>query len=369
MTQIVAHYSDSTVFGGTERAILRLMSALDRARWRPALVHHASAPDALVAGARAIGLDTHEVPGVRSKFDLGAFRQFAQVISGLRATVFHAHLHWPLACKYGIAAAASARTPAIVATAQLHVELEHAGFVDLQHRLMTHFVDRYIAVSADVAGHLQRRFHVPASKIAVIPNAVDVVALRAAASRPPNDWPVPPGSRAALVLARLETDKCVDVAISALANLPEVHLVIAGTGSCREALESTARHLGVSERTHFLGQRDDAAALLRCADVLVLPSRVEGLPLSLLEGMALGVPVVATDIGGTREAVEHEHTGLLVPVGDAHALAAAIRRVLEEPEQTARRTAAATARVGQTFSLHGMSAAVMDLYDVLSRAA
>ena len=81
--------------------------------------------------------------------------------------------------------------------------------------------------------------------------------------------------------------------------------------------------------------------------------------------MAVGVPVVATDIDGTREAVHNERTGLLVPVGDAHALADAIRRVLDEPEETVLRTSAARERVVREFSLGAMAAAVMDLYDTL----
>ena len=369
MSKTVAHFSDSTVFGGTERAILRLMGATDRTRWRPLLLHHASAPPSLVDGARECGVDAHEVPVVAGKFDLAALRVFATTIRQLRPTVLHAHLHWPLACKYGIVAAAAARVPAIVATAQLHVDLDHSGFVDLQHRLMTRLVDRYIAVSSDVAERLRQRFQVPASKITIIPNAVNAAELAAAADVHPNDWPAPPTRRSALVLARLETDKAVDVAIGAIALLADVDLVIAGTGSCRTALESQAARLGVAERVHFLGYRDDAAALLGRADVFVLPSRVEGLPLSILEAMAVGVPVIATDIGGTREAVHHERTGLLVPVGDARALADAIRRVLDEPEEAMLRTSAARERVVREFSLAAMATAVMDLYDAVSRTA
>ena len=369
MIKTVAHYSDSTVFGGTERAILRLIGTIDRARWRPVLLHHASAPAALLTEARETGVDVREVPVVGGKFDLAELRSFAEIVRQVRPSIFHAHLHWPLACKYGIVAAAAARVPAIVATAHLHVEIDRAGFVDLQHRLMTRLVDRYIAVSTDVAEQLRRRFQVPAAKVIVMPNAVNAARLEAAAARRPRDWPVSRGRRAALILARLETEKAIDVAIDAVATLRNVDLVIAGTGSRRTALESQAARLGIADRIHFLGYRDDAPALLRCADVLVLPSRVEGLPLSVLEAMAVGVPVVATDIGGTREAVEQERTGLLVPTGDASALAAAIRRVLERPDESARRTAAARERVAREFSLTTMTTAVMHLYDALARTA
>jgi glycosyltransferase involved in cell wall biosynthesis len=115
----------------------------------------------------------------------------------------------------------------------------------------------------------------------------------------------------------------------------------------------------------LLGQRRDTAALLSCADVFVLPSLVEGLPLSVLEAMAAGVPVVATDIPGTREAVEHEVTGLLVPARDAQALTRAIDRTLTNAAATATRTMAARERARRDFSTDAVVARVTDLYTSL----
>jgi glycosyltransferase involved in cell wall biosynthesis len=257
-----------------------------------------------------------------------------------------------------------------VATAQLHVELDRAGFVDLQHRAMTSVVDRYIAVSRAVGDQLQRRFGVPAAKVTVIPNAVDLRELHAptpwtaprARGTPPPGWPVTDGRRVALILARLETDKGIEDAIQAIAALPDIALVIAGAGTYRPELEARAAALGITDRVHFLGYRRDTAALLHCADVFLLPSRVEGLPLSVLEAMAAGVPVVATDIPGTREAVEHDVTGLLVPARDAEALAAAIGRVLGDAASTAARLTRARDRARCEFSTEVVVARVTALY-------
>ena len=152
------------------------------------------------------------------------------------------------------------------------------------------------------------------------------------------------------MLARLEVEKGVDVAIRAAAAIPELDLVVAGDGSCRATLEATAAELGIAERIHFLGYRTDPAALLANADLFVLPSLVEGFPLSVVEAMAAGVPVVASDIGGTREAVEHERTGLLVRPRDADALAAAIRRTLSDPAAMAARFVAPRDRATRELS-------------------
>lgn len=363
MTRTVIHYSDSTTFGGTERAILRLIRATDSTRWRPVLLHHAGSPEALVDGARCLGAETSCVPLVAGKFDVASLARLTRAVRRHRASVLHAHLPWPLACKYGIAAARAARVPAIVATAQLHVELDRAGFVDLQHRLVTSLVDRYIAVSADVAAQLERRFAVPPSKVTVVPNAVDIDEIDAGLQARPFDWPVPPGRRSALVLARLESEKGIDVAIQAVTQIRDLHLVIAGTGSSRAALEATATTLGVADRVHFLGHRADPAALLGCADAFVLPSLVEGFPLSVLEAMAAGVPVVATDIAGTREAVEHGRTGLLVPPRDPTALADAVEQTLAKPRDTARRAARAREHVRRDLSSAAVAARVSAVYE------
>lgn len=369
MTRTVIHYSDSTVFGGTERAILHLAKGMDRAEWRVVLMHDRAAPSELVDRARAIGAETHVAPRVGGKLDVAHLAELTAAVRRHHADVFHAHMHWPLAAKYGIAAAAAARVPVVVATAQLHVELDHAGFVDLQHRAMTSMIDRYIAVSRDVGAQLQRRFGVPPAKVVVIPNAVDLDDIAARRGPPPN-WPATRGQRVALILARLETDKGIEYAIDAAATLPNVALVIAGAGSRRADLEARASALGIAERVHLLGHRSDAPALLKYADVFVLPSLVEGLPLSVLEAMAAGVPVVATDIPGTREAVEHDVTGLLVPPRDPRALAHAIDRVLGDVDSARAWTLAARERARREFSTDAVVARVTELYvSLLSRHA
>jgi glycosyltransferase involved in cell wall biosynthesis len=365
VTRTVLHYSDSTVFGGTERAILHLIAGADRSRWRTVLMHDASAPAELVAEARRSGAETYVGPAVRRKYDVGQLVRLTASIRRLRPDVFHAHLHWPLAAKYGVMAAATVRTPVIVATAQLHIELGRSGFVDSQHRVVTSAVDRYIAVSSHVAAALEQRFSVSPAKITVIPNAVDLRLSDAEDAGPPAGWPQSDGAPVVLILARLEPEKGIELAIEAMTRLPDARLVVAGDGSLRTPLEELARAIGVDDRVYFLGHRADAAALLRHSQVFVLPSLREGLPLSVLEAMAAGVPVVATDIGGTREIVRHEQTGLLVPVDEPAALAAAIQRTLTQRDATAGRVAAARALVQQEYSTDVVVRRVFALYDEL----
>jgi glycosyltransferase involved in cell wall biosynthesis len=127
-------------------------------------------------------------------------------------------------------------------------------------------------------------------------------------------------------------------------------LVLAGAGPELGPLRAEARALGVEERTVFLGHRSDVAELLACCDMFVLPSLNEGLPLSVLEAMAACRPVVATNVGGTREAIIDGVNGLLVPPADPASLATAINRFLADTELTRTCAAAAYTRVTHDFS-------------------
>jgi glycosyltransferase involved in cell wall biosynthesis len=163
----------------------------------------------------------------------------------------------------------------------------------------------------------------------------------------------------------------VDVLLEACARLARpVVLLVAGDGPERLALERRAQELGFAQGACFLGARTDKAELLAASDVLALASRAEGLGVAALEAMACARPVVASAVGGLAEAVVAERTGLLVPPGDAGALAAALRRLHDEPVLRARLGREGPRRVGEGFLAEQMVAAYEALYrTVLAEAA
>jgi len=130
-----------------------------------------------------------------------------------------------------------------------------------------------------------------------------------------------------LALGRLHENKAFDVLLAALALAPRAHLWLAGEGPLRAALEVQARRLGIAERVRFLGWREDTPALLAAADILVCPSRHEPLGNVVIEAWSAGVPVVAAASAGPAALIREGETGLLVPIEDAGALAAAIERL------------------------------------------
>jgi glycosyltransferase involved in cell wall biosynthesis len=154
--------------------------------------------------------------------------------------------------------------------------------------------------------------------------------------------------------------------IEALARVPGVHAVLVGEdleagGAFRRELEDMAGALGVADRVAFAGYRPAAPAELAEVDALVLPSRIEGLPVVVLEAMAHGKPVVATPVGGTTELVVDGETGIIVH--DVDDLAAALRRLSDEPGEGRRMGEAGRHRVEEKFSEDAMTRRVLELYD------
>ncbi len=174
-----------------------------------------------------------------------------------------------------------------------------------------------------------------------------------------------------VMVGRLQAPKDALTLVRALAELPRgaYEAVIVGDGPDRPALEGEVRRLGLASVVRLAGERNDVAQLLAASDVFVLSSRSEGLPLSILEAMAAGLPVVATNVGGVPELVLEGETGLLVPPGDPHSLAGALERLLDDSELRGRMGAAGRIRVEERFDLVSTRQAHLDLYSSLLAVA
>jgi glycosyltransferase involved in cell wall biosynthesis len=360
MKRAVVHFTDAPMFGGAEQMILNLFAGLDRRRWSPVLLHHGEvASGELIEGSRRLDVPTLEIPRSR------ATRRIRQYLRETRPAIFHAHLNWPLACSEGLMAAAMARVPAVVATQQLFVRLQSRRRV-LRHKLLSTIVDRYIAVSHHMAAMLRPVCFFGNRKVCVVHNGIPLA---------PFERATPGGLRKALAgdtsrpivltLARLARQKGLGNLIEAATRVPQALFVIAGDGPERAQLEAQASARGIGGRVVFLGHRRDAPELLASCDVFVLPSLYEGLPVSVLEAMASGKPVVATRIGGTDEVIQDGQTGLLVPPGDPEGLAQAIQRILADRPLAERVGVEARARVHKEFSAETVAGRTAEIYEEL----
>lgn len=366
----VCLFTDTVAFGGAEAMLLAVAAGLDRALWRPVLVHHADGEHgALLARADELELERWVVP--RMPDGLEGARRLPGFVRALRRrapAVFHAHLTWPLACKFGLAGAVAARVPAVAATVQLFPSFQPTRLTSLQYRLLGVAVGRHIAVSNDVARQLREMFGWPEERIEVIHNGIDVSSFRSESNDRLRAELSRGGRRpVVLTLARLDAQKGLAVLLRAAELVAEAQFVLAGEGPERGALEALAGELGLGDRVTFLGYRVDVPDLLASSDLLVLPSLYEGLPVSVLEAMAASRPVVASAVAGTSEAVIDGETGLLVPSNDPAALAAAIRRLLRDRGLAARLGAAGRARVEAEFSGAAMVRKVSHVYEELLR--
>lgn len=358
-------FADSLTFGGVQKAMIELMEGLDRNVWRPALVHHPSRQLApLLDEASKLHVQHLEVPemplGVRG---LNQLPGFIKMLRREAPEVFHAHLSWPLACKWALVGAVLSGIPRIVATEHLFLEVPYSRSARLQQRLIAKRAGKYIAVSEGIAGKLEAVFDIPARKIRLIPNGV-----RASVYENP---PCPPElagltahSTKAVILtvARLAEQKGNRYLIEAAAQVPQAIFAIVGEGPEQHALEQQIRSLGLGERVFLFGFRSDIPYWLGCCAVFVLPSLYEGLPIVLLEAMAAGRPVIATAIPGNTEIVIQGVTGLLVPPKDPAALAAAIRSILADPAAAGWMGAAGRKVVLERFSAKNMVRSVEQVY-------
>ncbi|MCP3097525.1 glycosyltransferase [Myxococcus sp. K15C18031901] len=203
-------------------------------------------------------------------------------------------------------------------------------------RLLYPRMSRIVACGHDTARSFQELVPVPSDKLQVIPNFVDGATVRAAGEAPLPDWAVPIFQKPVVVaVGRLEPQKGFDVLIRAHAlsrqRGVDANLLIVGVGSLEHELKALAESLGVASSVFMPGFASNPHALMRRAAAFALSSRFEGLPMVLLEALALGCPVVSTDCpSGPGELLAHGEHGVLVPVEDAPALSAALERVVSD---------------------------------------
>jgi glycosyltransferase involved in cell wall biosynthesis len=298
--------------------------------------------------------------------DVRSVRRLAAMLRAERADVLHTHAHFSL----NVLGRVAGRLAGARVIAHMHADnVFRAGGLAARAQLAldnatARLCARIIAVSEATAASLVRQGY-PAGRVVVVRNGIDT---------PPPPEPrrpagVPEGAPILLHVGRLAPGKGQQELIEALPRLEHdaAVAVLVGKdletgGAYERELESLAAAAGVRDRVVLTGYRSDVPALLAAADVFVLPSRIEGLPLTVLEAMAAARPAVATRVGGTPEAVVDGETGLLVPLGDVEALAAALDSLLGDPDLARRLGEAGRRRVEERFSSAAMSEQVLDAY-------
>jgi L-malate glycosyltransferase len=209
----------------------------------------------------------------------------------------------------------------------------------------------------------------------VIYNGIDLAAFAGAAERSVvrQEFGVADEEFVILQVARLDPLKDHVTALRTLERVvqqrPDARLLVAGEGPELPTIQAAVAHLGLQRQVRLLGLRTDVPRLLAAADLFLLTSVSEGIPLTVIEAMAAGLPVVATPVGAIAVAIEDGKSGLLVPVRDAGALEAALRRLIEDAALRQALGAAARARVESVFAFEAVVARLAAIYDELLAAA
>jgi glycosyltransferase involved in cell wall biosynthesis len=336
--------------GGAERLLVEHAAARDRDDFTYDVAYVLDWKQHLVPELEALGVHTHCL-GVRSELDP---RWAARLESLLRAEHYDVvHAHSPMVASIArveIRTLGRGHRPAFVYTEHNRWQ-SHRAETRLANRATFGLNDAVFAVSGDVQESIPARYR---SAVEVLVHGIDVERVRAERTRREEtraELGVQPGEALAVTVANLRAGKnysgLIDAAKRVVDRGVPVRFVTAGQGQLHDEITELQRQSELGDRFVMLGYRDDTTRLIAAADLFVLASHHEGLPVTVMEALTLGVPVVATAVGGLPEVVD-DGNGILVPPGDSAALADAIERALD-PDVHATLVRGA-GRTGDTFS-------------------
>jgi glycosyltransferase involved in cell wall biosynthesis len=297
---------------------------------------------------------------LRNSLDLASALELSRLVREHRIEIVHAHM----ARDYPLAALATRRNRLAKLIITRHVLFP----LNKLHALMLSHVARVICVSQAVKDSLSAQKIFPANKINVIPNGIDFQRLDASLKFFDREdfrrrMKVPPRSLLVGTIGELKKQKGHEDFLRAAAIIArertDAHFVIVGadstrTGEYQTSLEHLIAELQLTTRLHLAGWRDDIAPLLAALDVYVSASHTESFGLTIVEAMALGLPVVATATEGAQEIINPDDAGVLVPVGDVEALGSAVLRLLEDKYERTRIGTLSRATARTRFSLERM---------------
>jgi len=349
-------------YGGAETQLVRLATRLKSRGWEVGVVS-LMPPKAYVEDLEVAGIPVFSLGIQRKLPDPRPVLQLVRIIRKWKPDIVHSHMvHANLLARL---VRPFAPVPVLICSA--HNIDEGGRFREILYRLTDPLCDLTTQVSQAGLERYVRVGAVPRHKIRYIPNGVDTERFK------PN-----PEDRLRvrkelgvegfvwLAVGRFDPQKDYPNMLQAFARVvcraPDAVLLIAGDGPLRKTIEVMAQKLGIKERVKFLGIRRDIPQLMNAADAYVMSSSWEGMPIVLLEASATELPIVATDVGGNREVVLDGITGFLLPPRNSEALAEAMLRMMNLPEEKRREVGkAARKHVEENFSLDH----VVDLWEAL----
>jgi glycosyltransferase involved in cell wall biosynthesis len=337
--------------GGSERVVYDIARKLDRGRYRVHLVSFDDGP--LRAAYEGLGVRVHVIPRKDSSFP-GFILRLNRIIRNESIRIANPHHFGPLLNTFVAAQGTGAK---IVYTEHSRWQPEALNpLYKTLNRLMLRRADAVVAVSGQIRSYYLRELPMRGERVHLIPNGIDVPAFRRKEGGGlRQELGIGEDATVIGMVANLRPEKNHKLLIQAFSDLagafPDIRLLLAGLDVMDGEVQRFASKVAHGDRVLFLGPRDDVPGLLGIMDIFCLPSVYEGLPLTVLEAMAAGVPVVGSDVLGINEVIEDGVNGLLFRSGDCRALIGTLERLLKDPSLRARLSAAGRSFVEERYSL------------------
>jgi glycosyltransferase involved in cell wall biosynthesis len=353
------HVDTARTWRGGQNQVLVTVMGLRALGHRTVLVAH---PSGELRRRAEEGLDFFPL-APRTEMDLAAAWRLARLVKQLRPDIVHAHdPHGVAMAALGLSMSTLRSTPPLIASRRVDFHLRNSALSRWKYRQVDCFACASEAIRTMLIGD-----GIPPARTVTVHEGIDLERVKAAPPAElhkelwlPHDAPLI-GNVAALVPHKGQKH-LIEAAARLLLDEPDARVVIAGEGELRDSLTQQIRHHHLEKHVILAGFRPDILSLHKAFDVFVMSSVTEGLGTSLLDAMACGRPVVATNVGGIPEVVVDGETGLLVPPRDPAAMAAALARLLADRALRERMGAAGLARVRNTFTAEHMVLNTLEVY-------
>jgi glycosyltransferase involved in cell wall biosynthesis len=357
--------------GGAERVAVHIVRGLNRERYEPVMISYTDRLDCdLDRMLDEAGIEVRYL-GKRPGFDYRMYYRLPPVLREFQPDIVHTHLH---VLRYALPFLLLRAKASLLHTVHNLAEREIEPRARWMQRYALHHGVVPVGVAHEAALSVERLYGVPNCR--VISNGIPTQRY-ASPQTPRKEWRAREGFGQDDVLfvcvARFAPQKNHELLLKAFAggpgSDPMAHLVLVGEGVLQQKLQEQSQRLGIVDRVHFLGLRTDIPDVLGAMDVFVLSSDWEGNPLSVMEAMAAGLPIVSTAAGGVPDMFEHGKEGYLVPIGDAAGLTHCMNTLLQVGETRRTLGAAAGRRAKEKYDVSAMVRAYEEMYEQLLEQA
>ncbi len=344
----IVYIINSLALGGAEKLLLELIKKTDKDKFDISLCTINGAGP-LLSEFEKLGI-TLKIFQKKTKFDLNVIGQSKGFLKEIKPDIVHTHLF--AGDTWGRIAAILAHVPVIIST-EHNINLDENWLKRIIKLILSWFTDKIIAVSQGVKDYTIKFEKINPQKLEVIYNGIDLNKFNFRGLRQ-----IELNKINAIVVARLAEQKGHRYLLEAMPDIikkyPGFVLNILGRGNLKDDLEKQAQDLGIANQVVFKGTSLEPEKILNQMDLFILPSVWEGLGIAIIEAQAIGLPVLASNIGGIKELIEHKKTGLLFEPKDPQAIFEAVDLLLSNPEMAKQLVENAHSQVKEKFSLDNM---------------